>query len=233
MNAPVAAVQLDKLCFSYTSGAPPLIDIPGWRIERGEHVFLQGASGSGKSTLLALLAGLAVPRSGRVTVLGTDIGTLSVRERDRFRARHVGVVFQQFNLIPFLSALDNVLVAAHFGASERPRERARSMLEAVGLAPGLHGKPADALSIGQQQRVAIVRALINGPALLLADEPTSALDAANREAFLELLFAVAQESACAMVFVSHDPALASRFDRTAMLGELNRARGAQTPDDPS
>ena len=223
MNAPTAVVELKDLSFSYAGNEAPVLDIPDWRIERGEHVFLEGASGSGKSTLLALMAGLALPSAGSLSVLGTDITRLGARRRDRFRAEHIGVVFQQFNLIPYLSALDNVLVAARFGGAEQPRERARAMLAAVNLPTELHERQALALSIGQQQRVAIVRGLINTPALLLVDEPTSALDVANRDAFLDLLFSVASNAECAVLFVSHDPALASHFDRTEKLMDLNRA----------
>lgn len=133
------------------------------------------------------------------------------------------MVFQQFNLIPYLSTLDNVLLAAHFGSGERPRERALELLDAVNMSSQLYDRPAHRLSIGQQQRVGIVRALINKPKLLLVDEPTSALDVENRDAFLALLFEVLDQSGCATVFVSHDPALASHFERRTALREVNRA----------
>ncbi len=191
----------------------------------GEHVFLFGPSGSGKSTLLGLLAGLQVPTSGSVSILGQDISHSSARQRDRFRAQHIGVVFQQFNLIPYLSVLDNVLLAAHFGHGNRQlaRSGALDLLARVNLTEDLHNRSASELSIGQQQRVAIVRSLINSPQLLLVDEPTSALDHANRDAFLGLLFEVVQASRCAMVFVSHDPSIAASFERKDNIADLNRS----------
>ena len=220
-----AAISLDHLVFRYPGDEFPVLQIPTWRVERNEHVFLQGASGSGKSTLLALLAGLSVPSEGGLQVLGDDIAKMSTRQRDRFRGSNLGVVFQQFNLIPYLSALDNVSLAARFGTVKMSdaRQRATTLLERVNLPPALHQRPASALSIGQQQRVAIVRALINTPSLLLVDEPTSALDYANRDAFLALLFDVLSEQSCAMVFVSHDPGLGAAFDTQVKIDELNHA----------
>ena len=220
-----AAISLDRLAFRYPGDQRPVLEIPAWRVERNEHVFLQGASGSGKSTLLSLLAGLSVPTAGGLQILGDDIANMSTRQRDRFRGANLGVVFQQFNLIPYLSALDNVLLAARFGSAgmSGSRQRAATLLERVNLPLALHQRAASALSIGQQQRVAIVRALINTPSLLLVDEPTSALDHANRDAFLALLFEVLADQNCAMVFVSHDPGLGASFDTQVKIDELNHA----------
>ena len=189
----------------------------------GEHVFLYGPSGSGKSTLLGLLAGLQVPTRGAVSILGEELSGLSARQRDRFRAQRIGVVFQQFNLIPYLSVVDNVLLASHFGGIRQPSStsKALDLLTRVNLDDSLHDRLAGELSIGQQQRVAIVRALINSPQLLLVDEPTSALDHTNRDAFLALLFEVVQASGCAMVFVSHDPAIAASFKRRDDIADLH------------
>ena len=219
------AVIVTDLVFRYDAQGPPLLAIPGWRVQRGERVFLYGESGSGKSTLLSLLAGLQVPQSGALTVLGTDFAGLGVRRRDRFRASHIGVVFQQFNLIPYLSVVDNVLLAAHFGVDggAARRNRAYELLDAVNLPTSLARRRADQISVGQQQRVAIVRALINAPELLLVDEPTSALDTANRDAFLDLLFRVLDATGCAMVFVSHDPSIAHRFEHKTALADLATA----------
>lgn len=224
----VAAISVDHLAFRYPGDQSPVLQIPAWRVERNEHVFLQGASGSGKSTLLSLLAGLSVPTEGGLQILGDDIANMSTRQRDRFRGANLGVVFQQFNLIPYLSALDNVLLAARFGSAGTAgcRQRATTLLERVNLPSALHHRPASALSIGQQQRVAIVRALINTPSLLLVDEPTSALDHANRDAFLALLFDVLADQDCAMVFVSHDPALGASFDTQVKIDELNHVAAA-------
>ncbi len=216
------AVSVSELTFRYTNGAPPVLAIRSWEVGRRECVFLYGESGSGKSTLLNLIAGLQVPQSGSLGVLGTDLADLSVRQRDRFRAKHVGVVFQQFNLIPYLSVVDNVLLAAHFGGQQQSgRDRTNELLDAVNLPLQLGGRRADQLSIGQQQRVAIVRALVNAPELLLVDEPTSALDTVNRDAFLDLLFDVVEAQRSAMVFVSHDPTIAERFENKTAISDLH------------
>ena len=223
-----AAIDIKELVFRFGPGLEPVLTIPAWRVEANQKVFLQGNSGSGKSTLLGLLAGLRTPSSGTVNVLDTQISALSGRKRDAFRAQHIGVVFQQFNLIPFLSVLDNVLLAAQFaGRSPKAnKERALELIERVNLEPSLANRKAEQLSIGQQQRVAIVRALINSPALLLVDEPTSALDHANKESFLRLLNEVLDDTNCAMVFVSHDPAIGEMFEDRVALDELNRSGGA-------
>ena len=218
------AIELNNLIFEFAPHLGPVLDIPSWIVDRGAQIFLQGDSGSGKSTLLSLLAGLQVPTSGEVSVLGTKISEMGSRQRDRFRAKNIGVVFQQFNLIPYLSVLDNVLLAAKFGASNSVSfgSRAEELLRRVNLKADLFDRKSSDLSIGQQQRVAIVRALINAPELLLVDEPTSALDHSNRDAFIELLSEVLEELDCALLFVSHDPALGDRFKNKLMLNDLNR-----------
>ena len=219
------AVHLSDVGFAFEQGEERVLDIPSWEIARSERVFLQGESGSGKSTLLSLLSGMFVPSSGQVSVLGTAVSSLSTRERDRFRAGNIGFVFQQFNLIPYLSVLDNILLAARFAATTgvSARARAEELLIKVNLGVELHDRPAGQLSIGQQQRVAIVRALINSPELLLVDEPTSALDQRNRDSFLELLTEILSESGCAMVFVSHDPEIGKYFDSKLTMHDLNQA----------
>ena len=219
------AVHLSDVGFAFEQGEERVLDIPFWEIARSERVFLQGESGSGKSTLLSLLSGMFVPSSGQVSVLGTAVSSLSTRERDRFRAGNIGFVFQQFNLIPYLSVLDNILLAARFAETTgvSARARAEELLIKVNLGVELHDRPAGQLSIGQQQRVAIVRALINSPELLLVDEPTSALDHRNRDSFLELLTEILSESGCAMVFVSHDPEIGKYFDSKLTMHDLNQA----------
>ena len=219
-----AAIEIKDLIFRFSSDMDPVLCVPTWRVEPNERIFLQGDSGSGKSTLLGLLAGLRQPTSGDVTVLGTPISTLSGRKRDAFRAKNIGVVFQQFNLIPFLSVLDNILLAAEFAqvSSSAVRARGLELLERVNLDPALSLRKASQLSIGQQQRVAIVRALINSPALLLVDEPTSALDQANKETFLTLLHEVLDDANCAMIFVSHDPSIGELFEQRVAMGALNQ-----------
>ena len=218
------ALSISDLAFQFDAETGPILKIKSWEVDRGKQVFLQGASGSGKSSLLTLLAGLQVPTLGEVRVLGTTISSLSNHERDRFRALNIGVVFQQFNLIPYLSVMDNILLAAKFGETEglSVRQRATELLGRVNLKAELYGRKSIDLSVGQQQRVAIVRALINYPALLLVDEPTSALDKANRDSFLTLLLEVLAENNCAMVFVSHDSDIGKHFSNRIEFSELNQ-----------
>jgi putative ABC transport system ATP-binding protein len=227
INSLPDAIKLHNLNYTFQGSSLPVLSIPAWQVARNERVFLQGESGSGKSTLLGLLAGLQLPTLGEVEILGARMSALGVGKRDRFRAKLLGVVFQQFNLIPYLSALENVLLAAQFGTLDRrgARQRAIELLESVNLPSSLHDRKAAALSIGQQQRVAIVRALINEPSLLLVDEPTSALDHNNRDAFLALLFDMLADMDCAMVFVSHDPTIGRLFDKQVRLAELNQVGG--------
>lgn len=222
-----SAVHLHNLRFSYP-GKPHLLDIANWQIAAGEQVFLRGPSGSGKSTLLNLLAGILTPGSGVLEVLGCNLSVLSSRQRDKFRAQHIGVVFQQFNLVPYLSVLDNIRLAAHF--APRPAQsadtRARQLFAALHLDRHLLDQKAHSLSVGQQQRVAIARALINNPQLVIADEPTSALDSDLRDAFMQLLLEMCSNSGCTLLFVSHDAALAPHFARVADLTQLNKAGAA-------
>jgi len=201
------------------------VSIDALTLEAGEHLFVRGSSGSGKTTLLNLLAGIHVPTSGHLRLLGTDLGALSPSRRDQIRADHIGVVFQQFNLLPYLTTLENVTLSCAFLRRKQQRatdvgpiaETARSLLRSLNLDDELHRAPVGKLSVGQQQRVAVARALIGGPELVIADEPTSALDADNRDRFLELLFSEVEAQRSTLIFVSHDPYLARRFDRTIEL----------------
>ncbi|MDZ7590085.1 MAG: ATP-binding cassette domain-containing protein [Rubrivivax sp.] len=198
-------------------------------IATGRAVFLHGPSGCGKSTLLGLMAGVLVARRGRVSLLGQDWASLPGGARDARRAEHVGVIFQQFNLLPYVSVLDNVLLPCRFSAARARRctagatAAAQALLERVALPPALWPRRADALSVGQQQRVAAARALIGRPALVIADEPTSALDAALRDDFMALLLDECRAGGSTLVFVSHDDRLAARFDERLSLPALNRA----------
>lgn len=216
------AIALKQLEFRWAGQAEPLLTIERLEIARGERVFLYGPSGSGKTSLLNLLAGVHLPSSGSVELLGQNLGALSARQRDKFRARHIGVVFQQFNLIPYLSLLDNVLLAAHFAGLDRTEAelRARQLLTALGLERELIERPARQLSVGQQQRVAVARALIAKPEILLADEPSSALDSDSRDAFIELLLDNARLTGCTVIFVSHDRSLQPHFSRSLDIREL-------------
>jgi len=222
------AVSLQEVRFAYRGGAP-VLDIPNLHVARGERLFLHGPSGSGKTTLLGLIAGVLSPTAGRVQVLGSDLGAMGSAERDRFRAAHVGYVFQMFNLIPYLSVRENITLPARLSKPRRARlGGAEPNAEAARLAAGLEidarlDAPISELSVGQQQRVAVARALIGAPELIVCDEPTSALDADRRDRFLELLFASVAAAGSTLVFVSHDLALAERFGRTVALGQVNRA----------
>jgi putative ABC transport system ATP-binding protein len=233
-NSELPALLLQRVKFAYTPTSDTVIDIPVWQVAKGERIFLRGASGSGKSTLLNLLSGMLLSTEGEISVAGTVLNRLSARQRDRFRAQHIGVVFQQFNLIPYLSVMDNVLLAASFagGLSQKTRAKAEHLFAQVNLPASLYDHKAMSLSIGQQQRVAIVRALLNSPDILLVDEPTSALDADNRDAFMALLLKVVAEQEASLVFVSHDLNLAHFFEKTVELNEINLAR-ANSPHDMS
>ena len=229
-----SVVELQDLRFRWPGAAAPLLDIPRLCLEAGETLFLHGESGSGKSTLLALLAGVLLPQSGRARLLGSDWSALPATRRDRRRADHVGIVFQQFNLLGYLPVLDNVLLPCRFSPrrAERaaardgdPAAAARRLLQRMGLAPDLWARPASRLSVGQQQRVAAARALIGEPELLIADEPTSALDEARRDEFMALLLEACVGAGSALVFVSHDARLAAAFSRHVELGALDRTAG--------
>ncbi len=233
-HAPPLRVVLaaEGLRFAWPGAARPCIDIEAFRIAAGESVFLHGPSGCGKSTLLSLLAGVLVADEGRVSLLGHDWSKLSGAARDRCRVAHVGYIFQQFNLLPYLSVVDNVLLPCRF--SERrstqaaqhggsARAEAERLLGDMGLERSLWQRPAMQLSVGQQQRVAAARALIGQPEVVIADEPTSALDEDRREAFLDVLLTACALNQSALVFVSHDQRIAQRFARHVLLPEINRA----------
>lgn len=230
------AVKLHQLRFSWKAN-DPLLAIDDLTIQRGERVFLQGPSGSGKSTLLSLLGGVLVPQAGCVEVLGNDLATLSAAQRDRFRADHMGFVFQQFNLLPFLSVRENVQLPGQFSARRRRAVAARGtakaeadrLLWALNLnSDRIAEQRAGTLSVGQQQRVAVARALYGEPQILIADEPTSSLDAETRAVFLQLLFDECRRTATTVIFVSHDLGLAPLFDRSVRLAAINRVPGHGT-----
>jgi putative ABC transport system ATP-binding protein len=223
-------VNLNGVRFSWHGAPPWVIDIGALRVSRGERVFLRGPSGSGKSTLLSLLAGVVIPREGTVQVLGRNLGSLSGAARDRFRADHIGFIFQMFNLIPYLSVVENVALPCGFSRRRKARAGGNVDAEAMRLLQHLDMGSADLLrrqvtdlSVGQQQRVAAARALIGAPELVIADEPTSALDADRRKAFIDLLFRECERERSALIFVSHDASLAPLFDRTLEFSQINAA----------
>lgn len=191
----------------------------------GETVLLLGESGSGKSTLLSLICGTIVPDNGSVRVAGCNLTTLSRGARDTFRAEHIGVIFQQFNLLPFGTVADNILLPLRFAPERRKRagdatgETVR-LCQALGLPSGVTQAKTSALSVGQQQRVAVARALIGRPPLIIADEPTSALDANTQAVFLDLLFEQVAAHDTSLLMVSHDPRLGARFDRVIRMEDI-------------
>ena len=226
MPTTVPAIAVTGLQFAYPRTGVTVLDIPHWQVMQGAQIFLKGASGAGKSTLLNLLAGILAAPKDTVRLLGQDIALLSSHQRDRFRARHVGMVFQQFNLIPYLSVFDNIQMARHFagmGHHDTPA-RAQMLFDALKLNTALLQQRADRLSVGQAQRVAIARALINGPEILLADEPTSALDADLKDRFIELLLTLCQQQNSTLILVSHDLQLAHHFSQVIPLDTINQAQ---------
>ncbi|WP_300421091.1 ABC transporter ATP-binding protein [uncultured Hyphomonas sp.] len=222
-------VSISNLSFAWTPGNE-VLDISDFQLKAGERLFLRGASGSGKSTLLGIIAGVLEAGSGEVIVLGQDLATLEPAARDRLRADHLGVIFQMFNLVPYLSVIGNVTLPLRFSPKRRVAingnedDEARRLLSRLGLTDEtLLARRVSDLSVGQQQRVAAARALIGGPEIVIADEPTSALDADARDQFIDLLSEEARRTGAALLFVSHDAGLATHFDRAVDLGEINRA----------
>lgn len=215
------AIHIQNLRFGYTK-SQPLICIDDWQIAERSQVFLYGASGSGKSTLLNLLCGILTPQAGDIRLLNKPFSTLSSGQRDAFRAKHIGVVFQEFNLIPFLTISENIQLATHFAKKKNIDANARmaSIFERLQLSHTLLKQRADTLSVGQRQRVSIARALINQPEILIADEPTSALDSDNRDEFMRLLLETSTASGCTVLFVSHDKGLKSHFSHTQDMTDL-------------
>jgi putative ABC transport system ATP-binding protein len=233
MPTEAPAIAIRDLAFRWRADRPPVLTLDTLEIKPGERVFIEGPSGSGKTTLLGLLAGVLQVGDGALDVLGQPLHRLGAVERDRFRADHVGYVFQMFNLIPYLSMIENVALPCRFSHRRRNRALARGgnleteatrLLDHLDLGdPALRARSVTELSVGQQQRVAAARALMGAPEILIADEPTSALDADRREAFIQLLFRECQAAGSTLIFVSHDASLEGLFDRTLRLSEINRA----------
>jgi putative ABC transport system ATP-binding protein len=218
-------VRMQEVRFAWPGRGAFGMRIKDFALRCGECLLLIGPSGSGKSTFLSLLCGIASPQAGRIEVLGTDIAALSGPARDRFRAEHFGIIFQMFNLLPYGTVLDNVILPLAFATARRKRAEpakatALDLLQRLGLGPELAARSSANLSVGQQQRVAAARALIGSPELIVADEPTSALDRDRQGAFLEVLFTQVRDAGATLVMVSHDQSLAPRFDRVVALSEI-------------
>jgi putative ABC transport system ATP-binding protein len=228
-------VRMRDVRFTWPGRNAFALKVGTFSVPAGARLLLIGPSGSGKSTFLSLLAGIARPQAGVLRVLGTDFSGLGSAARDRFRAEHIGIIFQMFNLLPYGSVLDNVVLPLSFSGRRRARAtasgpaetEARRLLVSLGLdAAELDGLSAASLSVGQQQRVAAARALIGRPELIVADEPTSALDRDRQAAFLDLLFAEVQAAGATLIMVSHDESLGPRFDSVVRLDEIaTTARG--------
>ena len=229
-------IQLKDLQFTWPAQHAPVLDIAELAVEAGERIFIHGPSGSGKSTLLGLLGGVLVPQRGSIRVLGSELNRMRPAERDRFRSDHVGFLFQLFNLVPYLSVIENVVLPCRFSARRRaravtegatPRDEAVRLLAHLDIEPALLGRRVTELSVGQQQRVAAARALLGRPEIVVADEPTSALDADRQSAFLQLLLQECGAFGTTLLFVSHDRRLATHFSREIALPSVNRVHPEQ------
>lgn len=221
-------IEIRDLRYSYANDKVPTLNIPEFSVVRGEQLFLYGPSGTGKTTLLEVLSGVLRPTQGSLKVLGCDFIQMSDAERDAFRAEHMGYVFQNFNLIPYLSVQENIQLPLHLSAARRARLGSvdaemviRALCGNLGIAD-LISKKVGELSVGQQQRVAVARALLGKPDILLADEPTSALDADHREKFLNLMFELSELYGTTVVFVSHDRSIEKLFSRSISLESINK-----------
>ena len=219
-------ISIREMKFSHDETSKnALIDISSWSVDRGERIFVHGPSGAGKSTLLNLVSGLLSCSEGEISVLGERLDRLNSRQRDRFRANHLGYVFQRFNLVPYLTAIENIDLARSFLTRKdrlSNKLKASELLDSLDLASDDWKKPVSRLSTGQQQRVAIARALVNTPEILIADEPTSSLDQQNRENFMSMLMQLIESKEMTLLFVSHDMSLTQYFTRVQALNDFSR-----------
>jgi putative ABC transport system ATP-binding protein len=219
------SIVLCDVTFHYPQQKSPVLGICSWSLPQAEQAFIYGPSGCGKSTLLGLLSGALPVSSGELTILEQRIDRMNGRQRNHFRAKHIGYVFQQFNLIPYLSAIDNIRLASYFSnklSNHHLNNDINILLTTLNMPQRDWSIPVNQLSLGQQQRVAIARALINKPSLLIADEPTSSLDHENRDAFMALLMSIVAESHISLLFVSHDMSLSQYFNRVEALSDINQ-----------
>lgn len=213
---------LQKSFVSPEGGRKIIVDVPDFSLAAGRQLAVRGESGSGKTTFLHLVAGILAADSGSVRIGEHDMTTLSEHARDRLRAANIGYIFQTFNLLQGYSCLENVLFGMAFGGGRVDRSRATAMLDRVGLAQRLHHRPRQ-LSTGQQQRVAVARALVNRPKLVLADEPTGNLDRKNAREALALIRETCRENGASLLLVSHDPEVLGAFEEVQDFADINRA----------
>jgi putative ABC transport system ATP-binding protein len=226
-------IEIKDLYFRWSSHSALVLEIPRLSVLDGESVFIKGPSGSGKSTLLNLIGGVLQPTEGELVVLGQRMSDLEAKERDDLRGNEMGFIFQQFNLLPYLTVMENILLPVRFSKQKseklneqglEPEKEAQRLLSRLGLDwKKIGDRKVTQLSVGQQQRVAAARALIGSPGLIIADEPTSSLDADARTKFVRLLMEESRQIRATLLFVSHDGSLASEFTRTVDLVGLNRA----------
>lgn len=224
-------INLTNLRFAWQKEA--IIDIKALSVQNGQHLFIEGPSGSGKSTLLNLLGGVLTPQTGDVSILGQSLNALTSSQKDTFRANHIGFIFQQFNLIPYLSVINNIILPCTFSEARKEKAIKRSgslqaealrLLTALGLTDSaMLQRSVNELSVGQQQRVAAARAMLGSPEIIIADEPTSALDNDHRQAFIKILFDECQKEEITLIFVSHDATLKHHFSHQLNLQQINQA----------
>ena len=232
MTTPSECIRLTDVAFRWSKNSEHVIDIPSLSLHKDEKLFIYGPSGSGKSTLLNLITGVLSPNKGKIEILGENLFEKKAATRDQYRADHFGIIFQQFNLIPYLNVIENITLPCSFSMRRNTRveaenkslaQESKRLLQSLGLdQPDIVNRNVTELSTGQQQRVAAARALLGSPEIIIADEPTSSLDADAKLGFITLLFQELRNSGSALIFVSHDPSLAADFDRVLSFEEINR-----------
>ena len=218
-------IRLDSVRFYWSKVADFKIYIPKLEIGRGEKVLLLGESGSGKTTLLSLICGFLSPISGDIFLNEQKLNGLKANKKDQFRSDNIGIIFQQFNLLPYANVIDNITLPLYFSKKRdsrvtNHREAALNICRSLQLSESTIAMQANKLSVGQQQRVAVARALIGNPSLIIADEPTSSLDASTQKKFLDLMFRQIEEYKSTLLMVSHDSTISSYFDRTININDI-------------
>ena len=218
-------IRLDSLRFYWSRVADFKIYIPKLEIGRGEKVLLLGESGSGKTTLLSLICGFLTPISGDILLNEQKLNDLNANKKDQFRSDNIGIIFQQFNLLPYANVIDNITLPLYFSKKRdsrvtNHRETTLNLCRSLQLSASTIAMQANKLSVGQQQRVAVARALIGNPSLIIADEPTSSLDSSTQKKFLDLMFRQIEEHKSTLLMVSHDSSISNYFDRTINIKDI-------------